>query len=176
MSLYLQYIKALTPQNAGIVLVSQPLVMAICSPFAGRLSDRIESRIVASAGMALTAIALLVFVFVQAGTALVAIIANLMLLGLGFALFSSPNTNAVMSSVETKLYGVASATLATMRMTRQMLSMGIVMLIFAVRIGTVQITAECQESFLTSFKIAFIISSILSFAGIFASLARGDVR
>ena len=58
-----------------------------------------------------------------------------MLLGLGFALFSSPNTNAVMGSVETRFYGVASATLATMRMTGQMLSMGIAMLVFAVRIG-----------------------------------------
>jgi len=176
MSLYLQYSKALTPQNAGIVLVSQPLVMAVCSPFAGRLSDRIESRIVASAGMALTAIALLLFVFVQAGTALVAIIANLMLLGLGFALFSSPNSNAIMGSVQPRFYGVASATLATMRMTGQMLSMGVAMLIFAVNIGGVQITPEYHGQFLTSFKTAFIIFSALSFSGIFASLARGNVR
>jgi EmrB/QacA subfamily drug resistance transporter len=176
MSLYLQCVKALTPREAGIVLVSQPIVMAVFSPFAGRLSDRVESRIVASAGMMLTAVALLFFVFVKAGTSLAAIIANLMLLGLGFALFSSPNTNAVMSSVETRLYGVASATLGTMRMTGQMLSMGIAMLIFAVRIGTVQITPECQDSFLTSFKIIFIIFSILSFSGVFASLARGNVR
>ncbi len=176
MSLYLQYIKAFTPQDAGVVLVAQPFMMAVFSPFAGRLSDRIESRIVASWGMALTSVALFVFIFFKSDTSMPAIILNLMLLGFGFALFSSPNTNAVMSSVETRFYGVASATLATMRMSGQMLSMGIAMLIFAVRIGTVQITPEYHELFLTSFRVAFIIFSILSFLGIFASLARGNVR
>jgi len=176
MSLYLQYIKAFTPQDAGVVLVAQPFMMAVFSPFAGRLSDRIESRIVASWGMALTSVALFVFIFFKSDTSMPAIISNLMLLGFGFALFSSPNTNAVMSSVETRFYGVASATLATMRMSGQMLSMGIAMLIFAVRIGTVQITPEYHELFLTSLRVAFIIFSILSFLGIFASLARGNVH
>jgi len=54
LSLYLQYIKGLSPQNAGLILVSQPIMQAIFSPPAGRLSDRIESRIVASMGMGLT--------------------------------------------------------------------------------------------------------------------------
>ena len=176
LSLYLQYVKALTPREAGVVLVSQPIVMAVFSPFAGRLSDRVESRIVASIGMALTAVALFFFIFLGAGTSLVAVIADLMLLGLGFALFSSPNTNAVMSSVEAGLYGVASATLGTMRMTGQMLSMGIAMLIFAMQIGTVQISSAPRDSFLTSLTIAFTIFAILSFVGVFASLARGNVR
>jgi EmrB/QacA subfamily drug resistance transporter len=173
MSLYLQYIKALTPQSAGLILVAQPVVMAGLSPFAGRLSDRIDSRIVASSGMALTAAALFFLVFLGAGTSTPVLVLNLMLLGLGFALFSSPNTNAVMSSVEPRFYGVASATLATMRMIGQMLSMGIAMLVFAVRVGEVRITAEHHEAFLTSLRIAFIIFAILSVAGVFASLARG---
>jgi EmrB/QacA subfamily drug resistance transporter len=176
MSLYLQYLRALTPEEAGFVLVSQPIMMAAFSPLAGRLSDRVESRIVASIGMAVTAAALVFFVFVRGGSPLLAVIADLMLLGFGLALFSSPNVNAIMSSVEPRLYGVASATLATMRMTGQMLSMGIAMLIFAVRIGTVRIAPEYYGPFLTSFRIAFIIFSALSVLGVFASLARGNVR
>jgi hypothetical protein len=100
----------------------------------------------------------------------------LVLPGFGFALFSSPNTNAVMSSVEKRFYGVASATLATMRLTGQMLSMGIAMLVFAVYIGRAQITPENYPAFLTSAKTAFIIFAILCFGGIFASLSRGKVR
>ena len=176
MSLYLQYIKALTPQSAGLILIAQPAVMAGFSPFAGRLSDRIESRIVASAGMALTAAALVSLIFLGAGTSTPVLILNLMLLGLGFALFSSPNTNAVMGSVEPRCYGVASATLSTMRMTGQMLSMGIAMLVFAVRVGDVRITPERHGAFLTSIRIDFIIFAILSVAGVFASLARGTAR
>ncbi len=176
LSLYLQYIKGLGPQDAGLILIPQPVVMAVLSPFAGRLSDRIESRIIASTGMALTVVGLLFLVFLNEKTALEFIIASLVFLGLGFALFSSPNTNAVMSSVEKRSYGVASATLGTMRLIGQMLSMGIAMLIFAIYVGKVQITPEHFSLFLISIRRALIIFAALCFGGIFASLARGNVR
>jgi hypothetical protein len=104
------------------------------------------------------------------------IIANLILIGLGFALFSSPNTNAVMSSVEKRFYGVASGTLGTMRLTGQMFSMGIAMLIFAIHIGHTQITPEYYPAFLMSTRSAFIFFGILCSGGVLASLARGRVR
>ncbi len=176
MSLYLQYIRGLDPQEAGVVLVSQPIVMAALSPFAGRLSDRVESRIVASIGMAITAAALFVFVFLDAETPLAAVVLNLMLLGLGFALFSSPNTNAVMGSVEPRFYGVASATLGTMRATGQMLSLGIAMLVFALVIGGARITPALHGRVLESVHLAFVVFSVLSVAAVFASLARGPAR
>jgi EmrB/QacA subfamily drug resistance transporter len=176
MSLYLQYIKGFTPQGAGMVLVSQPLVMAIFSPLAGRISDRIEPRVVASIGMAITAFGLFLLTFVDKDSSVGFDLAGLVLLGFGFALFSSPNTNAVMSSIEKKFYGVGSATLGTMRLTGQMLSMGITMVIFALSIGSARITPDYYPLFLTSMKTGFVIFSTLCFAGIFASLARGKVR
>lgn len=176
LSLYLQYIKGFTPQYAGFILVAQPVVMAIFSPLAGRLSDRIEPRIVASAGMTLTTIGLVLFAFLGEGTTLAFIIPGLITLGLGFALFSSPNMNAVMSSVERRFYGVAAGTVSTMRLIGQMLSMGLAMLIFAVVIGRVEITPEYYSQFLSGIRIAFIISAALCFGGIFASLARGKAR
>jgi MFS family permease len=176
LSLYLQYARGLTPQQAGLVLVAQPLVMAIGSPYAGRLSDRVEPRIVASAGMSLIAVGLLVFAFLTTTTPLWVIITALFVLGFGFALFASPNTNAVMSSVERKLYGVASGTLATMRLTGQMLSIGIAMLIFALVVGRVQISPDNMDQFITSVNIAFGVFSLSCVGGVFASLARGKVR
>jgi EmrB/QacA subfamily drug resistance transporter len=176
LSLYLQYVKELSPQNAGLILVSQPIVMALLSPLAGRLSDRIESRVVASTGMALTVAGLVLLTLLNEDTTVGFIIVSLLTLGLGFALFSSPNTNAVMSSVEKRFYGVASATLATMRLTGQMLSMGIATLILALYVGKVQIMPENYPLFLNGVKIAFIISAALCFGGVFASLARGKVR
>ncbi len=176
MSLYLQYIKGYTPQHAGAILIAQPLVMAAFSPIAGRLSDRIEPRIVASVGMGFTAAGLCVFTLLGPGTSLAFIVSGLVLLGFGFALFSSPNTNAVMSSIDKRFYGVGSATLGTMRLTGQMLSMGIAMLIFSIHIGSSRITSGNYPLFLASMKTAFILFSVLCFGGIFASLARGRVR
>ncbi|GAH61757.1 unnamed protein product, partial [marine sediment metagenome] len=176
LSLYLQYTKGLNPQNAGLILLSMPAMQAIFSPLAGRLSDRIEPRIIASVGMGLTTIGLVLLIFLDQNTAIEFILVSLIILGFGFALFSSPNTNAVMSSVDKRFYGVASATLATMRQIGMMLSMGIAMLLFALFIGRVEITPEYYPAFVSSLKIAFVIFAILCFGGIFASLARGKIR
>jgi len=176
LSLYLQYIKGLTPRGAGLVLVAQPVVMALFSPLAGRLSDRHEPRVVASLGMALGAAGLLAFAVLGRASSLTAIVANLMLVGLGFALFSAPNTNAVMGSVEKKFYGVASATLATMRMVGQMLSMGIATLVFSLLIGRVRIAPESYPLFLSSMRVSFLVFFALCCGGVFFSLARGRVR
>jgi EmrB/QacA subfamily drug resistance transporter len=175
-SLYLQYLKGFNPESAGLILVAMPVMQAILSPLAGRLSDRIEPRLIASAGMALTTIGLVIFIFLSEETPLALIIGNLLLIGFGFALFSSPNTNAVMSSAPNTAYGVASATLATMRQVGMVLSMGVAMLMFALYIGRVQITPEYYSLFQVSMKTSFIIFAVLCFGGIFASLARGKVR
>jgi EmrB/QacA subfamily drug resistance transporter len=175
-SLYLQYLKGFNPQSAGLILVAMPAMQAIFSPLAGRLSDRIEPRLIASAGMVLTTVGLVIFIFVNEETSLGLIIGNLILLGLGFAFFSSPNTNAVMSTAPKMAYGVASATLATMRQVGMAFSMGLAMLMFALYMGKVQITPEYYPLFQQSMKTSFIIFAILCFGGIFASLARGKVR
>ena len=176
MSLYLQYTKGLTPQQAGTILICQPIVMALCSPIAGRLSDRVEPRVVASIGMGFTMVALFLFSFLTQDTSIGFVVVSLIVIGFGLALFSSPNTNAIMSSVEKRSYGVAAATVGTMRLTGQMLSMGIAMLVFAVYIGRAEITPENYPAFLRSAKTAFTIFTVVCFGGIFASLARGKMR
>jgi len=175
-SLYLQYVKGFNPGSAGLILVAMPAMQAIFSPLAGRLSDRIEPRLIASAGMVLTTVGLVLFIFLNEETSLKLIIGNLILIGFGFALFVSPNTNAVMSSAPKTAYGVASAVLATMRQVGMVLSMGIAMLMFTLYIGRVQITPEYYPLFQESMKTSFIIFAALCFGGIFASLARGKVR
>jgi EmrB/QacA subfamily drug resistance transporter len=176
LSLYLQYIKGLTPGSAGLILVAQPIVMAAVSPVAGRLSDRFEPRIVASIGMGFTTAGLILLTLLKASTAISYIMVSLVILGLGFGLFSSPNTNAVMSSVDKKFYGVASGTVGTMRLLGQMFSLAIAVLLFSLYLGTSQITPEYYGSFLKTLRPAFTIFASLCFGGIFASLARGRVR
>jgi EmrB/QacA subfamily drug resistance transporter len=177
MSLYLQYVKGFSVQMAGLVLMAQPIVQTIFSPLAGRMSDRMEPRIVASIGMSLTVIGLFIFAGLAEDTNLNLIVFNLMILGLGFALFSSPNTNAVMSSVEKRYFGVAGGTLATMRVAGQMFSMGVVMLISALfHIGGVIMTSAYHTQFLQTAKTSFAVSAILCVAGLAASLSRGKKR
>lgn len=176
LSLYLQYIQGFSAAAAGLILVAQPVVQMLFSPVAGRLSDRIEPRIVATAGMALTTAGLAFFIFLAPATPLWIIVASLMVMGLGYGLFSSPNTNAIMSSVEKKHLGIASGMVATMRSIGQLLSMAIAMFCFAVFIGPVAITPAVYPALMTSVTVAFIVFTILCAAGILASFVRGTIH
>ena len=176
LSLYLQHIKMLTPSQTGIVLIAEPVVQALFSPFAGRLSDRFEPQIIASIGMAINVIGLIPLIFIQSNTSIHYIVICLILLGVGFALFSSPNVNATMSAVGNKFYGVASATLGTMRLTGQMFSMGITMLVFAIILGSQPISEANNLLLLKSTQIIFAILAIICCGGIFASATRGKIH
>ncbi|HHV23390.1 MAG: MFS transporter [Methanosarcina sp.] len=173
LSLDLQYTKGFSPGHAGSILVVQPVVMAMISPIAGRLSDRIEPRIVASAGMAFTALGLFFLIFLTEATPIWYLVVALIILGIGFGLFSSPNTNAIMSSVDKRFYGVASGMNGTMRLLGQMLSMGIAMMIFAIVIGPVEITPPYYSQFSLSLHYAFILFTVFCIIGVFTSLERG---
>jgi MFS family permease len=176
LSYYLQYIKGFNPQDTGFIMIAQPLAMTVFSPLAGRLSDKIEPQIVATIGMALTVLGLVPFIFLSNDTSVIYIVSTLLVIGIGFALFSSPNTNAVMSSVERNYYGVASASLGTMRLTGQTISMGIATLIFGMHLGRVKIIPANYPQFLYSTHIAFIIFTVLCTIGVFASFARGKLK
>lgn len=176
LSLYLQYNKGLSPEYAGYVMIANPVLQAILSPVAGRISDKIEPRLVASIGMATTCIGLFSFIFVTSATPIWQIVIGLIFVGTGFGFFLSPNTNALMSSVEPKYYGIAAATMSTMISGGQMLSMGITIVITTVIIGGATITPEYYPAFLTSAKIGFGVFTALCFCGIFVSLARGKIR
>ena len=176
LSLYLQNLKSLTPQEAGLVLMSQPVVQALFSPLAGRLSDRIEPRTVASSGMALGFVGLLCLVFLTADSSIAYISFCLVLLGLSFALFTSPNTNAIMSSIERRYYGVAGATVSSMRQLGMMFSMGILMMLMSLMLGQSAVEPSNYDRFMACSQIAFLVFAVLLFGGIFASLARGKMR
>ena len=177
LSYYLQDVKGFSPQTAGLILIAQPIVQAIFSPMTGKLSDKVEPRIVASAGMGLCVIGLVLFALMTPQTSLLVVIASLMFMGLGFALFSSPNTNAIMSSVERCDYGVASGMVSTMRLVGQMFSLGVAMLTFSVIMGHVEvIPGETTLKLMSSIQIAFVVFAILCVIGMFASIVRGNVR
>ena len=173
LSLHLQYVAGLSAQAAGLVLVAQPVVMTVVSPFAGRLSDRVEPRLIASAGMGLTALGLGALCLLSSTTPLPFLVACLAVLGCGFGLFSSPNTNAVMAVVDRREYGVASAALGTMRLSGQMFSMAVAALLLGWLVGPVAITVASRTPLLVAIRTAFALFAVLCVLGTFASLARG---
>jgi EmrB/QacA subfamily drug resistance transporter len=176
LSFYLQSIRGLTPVDAGKVLLVQPLVMAALSGVAGSLSDRFGTRLLASGGMVLSVAGLSWMAFLDASTPLTHVAAILLILGVGFGVFSSPNTSAIMGSVEPRYLGVASATMGTMRMTGQVLSMGFAALVLALVMHDAPIVPENHPQLLFSLRLLAGLFAALCFLGVFVSLARGRSR
>ena len=176
LSLYLQYIKGLSPRDAGMILITQPVLMAIVASISGRLSDRYDPRILASAGMGVIVTGLIMLTFLSMESSISGLVLILALVGFGFGLFSSPNTNAIMGSVDRKYLGIASATVGTMRLTGQMMSMGIATLILQIFVGNQAISDANAAGFISSMRTTFLVFVVLCIIGIFASLARGKTH
>ncbi|KJS88415.1 MAG: MFS transporter [Peptococcaceae bacterium BICA1-8] len=176
LSMYLQVCRGYDAQIAGLILLAQPMIMATCSPFMGRLSDRIQPRIVASWGMALTSLGLILFSFLQGDTPIWILMINQAIIGVGISLFITPNNNAIMSSVSSRYYGVASSTIGTMRLTGQTISMALVTLVVTLIAGNIEINPVYADLLLTSTKVSFMAFAVICFGGIFASLARGNLK
>jgi EmrB/QacA subfamily drug resistance transporter len=172
MSLYLQYLKGLDARTAGLIMISQPIAMTLLSPLAGKLSDKRNPGGIASLGMGITACGLILLCFITEATPDFLIVLLLLLMGIGFGFFSSPNSNAIMSSVEKRHLGIASGVVGTMRMVGQMMSMGIAMMLISLYIGKQSINPSTYTGLISAMRTGFVIFSILSVLGIFASLAR----
>jgi EmrB/QacA subfamily drug resistance transporter len=172
LSLYLQYIRGFTPHNAGLILIVQACVQCVVSFYAGRLSDRLNPATLATAGMGIIVTGLAGLIFVTPCSSMIFIVFLLFLLGFGFGLFSSPNSNVIMSSVDKKYYGQASATMGTMRLTGQAFSMGIATMAISLSMGNKVITPDLHADFMKSFHITFIIFAALCIAGTYTSSFR----
>ena len=174
-NLFLQYLKGLSATTAGLIMMCQPMTMAIFSPIAGRLSDKFEPRYLSTVGMAITCFGLVMLSNLRIGSELNYLILSLVITGLGFSLFSPPNVNAIMGSVEKKSYGSATGAMATMRIIGQMSSMILVTLIFALIIGSVEINQDNYLNLEEAIHTTFTIAAILCIPGLYFSMARGKV-
>ncbi len=176
LSLYLQYIKGMTATAAGLLLMTQPAIMAVLSPIMGRLSDRIEPRLLASSGMAITAAGLLMLAMLDGNSSTQYIVLALLMTGAGFSLFSSPNANAIMGSVEARHYGSASGAVATTRLLGQLSSIVLVTLAMTLIMGAAPLTPENYPLLQSAIQLSLGIAAALCLPGIVLSLVRGRVH
>jgi len=182
-SFYLQRVLGMSVLDAGMVLLIMPVTMAVISPISGRLSDRLGSRALASSGMFIVAMALIWLSTLEVDSPVWRVEIGLLLIGIGVGIFSSPNTSAVMGSVDKRKLGIASGTLATMRCSGQATSLALMGAIIATVAGAGSISGLISgdpssvivgaEEFVEGMNLAFLVCSVISIAGGITSLARG---
>ncbi len=172
LSIYLQVIAGFSSQTAGLILIVQPAIMAVLTPGMGKISDRVSPYKLASLGMGFCAAALFILAFLQINTPLWVIILVLAFAGVGFGVFSSPNTNAVMGCVPKSSYGVASSVLSTMRNVGQNMGMVILTIVISNQVGNALLAEANPAKLVATMRISYIIFAVICVMGIFCSMAR----
>ncbi|HII84437.1 MAG TPA: MFS transporter [Methanobacterium subterraneum] len=172
LTLYLQYLKGYSPITAGLIVSVQSVMMVLVSPFAGRLSDKIDPGSVSTVGMVLTTIGVALMTLINFENALYLGGFALIIFGSGIGLFYSSNTKMVMSAVDKKYFGVVSATLSNMRSMGQIFGMGIVMVIISTLLGNVEIMPSNYPELIISLRFSLVAIAVLSAIGIFTSMFK----
>lgn len=167
---HFQYVRGWDAQMSGLILIITPIIMAIMAPNSGKLSDKVHPQKLAAAGMAIAAIALAILTFLTNSTPIYIVVLAMILQGIGMGLFSSPNMNAIMSSVPPKDAPTASASQATMRTIGQTMSLGLLTLIFAWIMGNLELSPQHSEMIIQSSQIICGICTVACTLAIFASL------
>ena len=185
-AVFIEVVLGRSASIAGVLMLSQPVIMAALSPFSGRLSDRVGSRLLATGGMVIIAVGCGVLALLGSGSSVLHVAIGLGIVGLGMAAFSAPNSSAVMGSVRRDQLSLASAFLGTMRVTGMALSFALLggvaaselgesggRLLFAEAAKTVDATAGVAAGFISGYRYAMLIGVALVLIGAVASLARG---
>lgn len=173
LSLYFQSLRGLEPQTTAFILAAQPLMVAVLSPVIGRAADRTENRFLPIGGLILITVGLLMLSFLSQETSILVPVLALILVGVGQAMFSSPTTRIFMGSVDSKIYGMASSAFSTMIYLGQTLSLALMLFIFAIYLGQVEINTSNYQVFLDSMRVAFLVFSIISGLALVFSILVG---
>ena len=167
---HFQYVRGWNAQMAGLILIITPIIMAVMAPNAGKLSDRIHPQKLAAVGIGIAAVALAILTFLDANTPLYIVILAMILQGIGMGLFSSPNMNAIMSSVPPKYAPTASASQATMRTIGQTMSLGLLTLVFAWVMGNLKLAPQYAGMIVQASQTICLICTLACILAEFASL------
>lgn len=167
---HFQYVRGWDAQISGMILIITPIIMALIAPNSGKLSDKIHPQKLAGIGMSIATITLVILIFLDASTPLYLIVIAMILQGIGMGLFTTPNTNAIMSSVPPNETPNASAAQSAMRTLGQTISMGLLTLVFAWIMGSLKLSSVYASLIIQSSQIICLICTILCIIAVFASL------
>lgn len=167
LSLYLQNVRDISPEIAGLFLCVPPVFVAISSVLVGRLRDFTRPIYIAAIGMAITALGLTFFIFLNINTSFTYIITGMAIFGFGYGLSAASSTEISLKYVKEKFYGISNASLATVHVVGQMIGMGLTTAVLALFMGSAVLTPDNSSAFMESTKIIFTIYAVLCYISIY---------
>lgn len=154
---YLLQGRHLTPSQAGLLLTTQPIVMAIVAPISGSLSDRIGTRVLGASGMIVLAAGLWLLSRLTATSSTTDVMLGLAAVGLGTGTFISPNNSALMGAAPRHRQGIAAGVLASARNVGMVLGVGLAGAIFTTALAA---DGDVVHAVTTSFAAAIGVAGV----------------
>ena len=185
MPFYLVQGLGLEPSHAGLLMVPGSIAIGVWGPLSGRLSDKIGTRWLTVAGMALAGTGMLLFSTLDENSSTMKVMFAIFLEGTGIGLFSSPNTSAIMTAIDSRKFSVASAFLNLVRTSASLSGIAIFTAIvvftmssqgFAPDLSAVTETGgiEIKLVFIAGMKRAFFAAAMVMFAALIVSALRPE--
>jgi EmrB/QacA subfamily drug resistance transporter len=178
---HLDRVLGLPPLKIGLVMLAIPSSILVISPLAGWLSDSVGARLISTLGLGISTLGVLLLSTIEATTLPHVIAGQLMLLGLGQALFLSPNSASVLGRVEAGKAGAAAALLATARNLGMLMGIAQATLLFSLffreatnGLDLRDFQPEHTASFLTALHGALLGAALTGLLGTAASWLRGN--
>lgn len=182
LTLYLQGVLGMSPLSASLLLLPGYVASGITSPYMGKLSDRLGPRIVATSGILLTCIAVLIYLTLNSTTPWTTIVVASLFSGFGGAMFWPANTSAVMEHTRQELYGATSGLLRMLNSIGTIFSYSLALSIaatsiprqiaFDVFLGT-PVKGGIPLTFINGIHAALAVSLVLLVAAGLLSFSRG---
>jgi EmrB/QacA subfamily drug resistance transporter len=169
MPFYLIQGRGLIPSHAGLLITVQPAVMTVSAPISGIVSDRVGTRWLSMAGMAIMGVGLFLLSRLQPGSSLAYVGVGLGVCGLGTGMFITPNNSALMGAAPAHRQGIAAGVLGTARYVGMILGVGIAGAVF-----TTFLTRHTPTALFEGIRASFLVASISGFLGCLTSAVRKE--
>lgn len=170
LSIYLQSIGNLSPYITGLILLAQPVIQSLTSPIVGIYLSKKNSCIFTTLGLLVITLGLFFLSTIQLTTSVYLIVFYQFILGLGYSLFTTPNTYTIITSIDQKEVEFASGALATMRQIGMVLSMGLSISFISFTPYILKVFhLELYDNLLISMKSTFLFCSLLCGLGVLLS-------
>ena len=134
---YFQVAGGFSQSHVGLLITPWPAVVMIVAPLSGRLSDKYSAGLLGGLGLAVLTAGLLLMRMLPPDAAFTDVVWRMMLCGIGFGFFQSPNNRAIISAAPRHRSGAASGMLSTARLTGQTIGGVMVAILFAFTHGDV---------------------------------------
>lgn len=172
---YFERVRGYEPSKIGLFLVILPAIMFVVAPLSGRISDKIGFRLLTTLGAAILVLGQYMLAQLTAISSDAYIVLCLVVVGIGVAIFNTPNSSSIMGAVRPAERGRASSIIGTARNIGTSMGVAMATALFAYfRSGYAVEIADSDQLFMAAYQQVIWIMLIVAVLTLPFCITRQD--